>query len=66
MDKLELFEFCLDYMINNPPFISSGPGKFKFCKYCYVEENYLCDKSCRFNNAKLELNILVNELKMGV
>lgn len=65
MDNIELLEFCLNYMDKNPPLINSnpGPGEFKFCKYCYVEENYSCDKSCKFNNAKLELNVLIDKLK---
>lgn len=37
----------------------------EFCKYCYVEERYPHDKTCRYNDALLQLDILIKELKKG-
>ena len=63
-NKIELLEFCLNYMRENLP--SVGNEQLQFCKYCHVEEGLSHENHCKYDNATLKLEMLIGFIKEGL
>ena len=57
-NKIELLEFCLNYMRENPPAL--------YCKYCDSEDDIYHENHCKYDNAVLKLEMLIGFIKEGL